>query len=80
MIQKATELDAERQQIIFAAGPLHFTNSLMMANSRLRLAAQLALTLFGGISPGCSSSHFHDGCVDHLRKDHRPRRSTRRRA
>ena len=23
----------------------------------------LALMLFGGISPGCSSSHFHDGSL-----------------
>ena len=34
-----------------------------MLNNRLRLAAQDAFKLEGGISPGCSISHFHEGSL-----------------
>src|ERR1700739_4047321 len=41
----------------------HFTSSSMIVKSRFLLAAQLAFKLFGGISPGCSRSHFQEGSL-----------------
>ena len=58
----------------------HLTRSSRMLKSRLRLAAQLAFRLFGGISPGMFELPFPRGVVDHLAEDHGARCSKGRRA